>query len=122
MIKNFFKIIDLISPKITLYYEGNKRFPTSIGGFFTIIIFFVGIFCFINQLLSLLNRDINGITYYRKYIDNLGSFEFNNNKDSFFIFANFINYEMKSEFIDLSKIRLIATFSGSTRVNESSFF
>ena len=122
MFKNFFKIIDLISPKITIFYEGNRRYSTKIGAIFTIIIIFVGIYCFINQLLSYLNNDINYIQHYRNYIDNLGSYVFNNSINSFFTFINFLDYSVKNTDIDLNKIRLVATFTSFINVNELSFF
>ena len=122
MVKNYFKAIDFISPKITIFYDGDKRHSTSIGGIFTIIIFSVGIFCFIDQLSSLLNFDINYIQHYRNYISNFGSYEFNNNINSFFIFVNFLDYSIINTNIDLNKIRLIATFKAYTNVNELSFF
>ena len=122
MVKNYFKIIDFISPKITLFYDSDKRYSTTIGGIFTIIILFAGIFCFINQILSLINYDINYIQHYRNYLDNFGPYEFNNNKNSFFIFANFLDSSKKNTIINLNKIRLIATFSTFTNINELSFF
>ena len=124
MVKNLIPIFDFISPKITLFYDGSKRYSTTIGGIFTIIIIFVGIFSFINQLLSFLNYDINGIEYYRKYIDNLASYgyEFNNNKNSIFIFANFLDYSIKKRDIELNKIRLVGIFADSENINNESFF
>ena len=121
MFKNFFKTIDFISPKITLFYEGDRRYSSVIGGIFTTILFFFGFYCFSNQLLSYLNHDINYIQHYRNYIDNI-NYEFNNNINSFFIFGNFLDYSKTNIDIDLNKIRLIATFKSFINVNELSFF
>ena len=121
MFKNLFKIIDFIPPKITLFYEGDRRYSTTTGGIFSIIIIFVGFYTFTNQLISYLNYDINYIQHYRNYIDNLG-YEFNNDINSFFIFVNFLDFSLKNTDIDLNKIRLIATFRSFINVNELSFF
>ena len=59
MVINFLQNIDFISPNITLFYEGKKRFPTMIGGIITIIICFVAIISFSNQLISYLNYEVN---------------------------------------------------------------
>ena len=122
MVKNILRNFDFISPKITLFYEGNRRYSTIIGGIFTLLIILTGVCCFINQILLFANYDINGIVYYRKYLDNLGTYEFNNNKNSIFIFANFFDFSIKNKYIDLSKIRLIGTFPSSSNINNESFF
>ena len=121
MYKNLLKAMDVISPEITLFYEGNRRYSTIIGGIFSIIIIFVGLYSFTNQLISYLNYDIKYIQHYRNYIGNF-DYEFNNDINSFFIFVNFIDYSMANADIDLNKIRLIATFSTFTNINESTFF
>ena len=121
MVINIISNFDFISPKITLFYEGNKRYSTTIGGIFTIIITLVGIFVFINQLFSFLNYDINGIEYYRKYIASLG-YEINNNKNSIFIFINFLDFSLENKDINFNKIRLVGIFSSSSNVNNESFF
>ena len=120
MAANFFQNIDFISPNITLFYEGKKRFPTMIGGIITIIICFVAIISFSNQLISYLNYEVNEIQYYRKYLEDIGTYEFSNNKESMFINVNFLDFYTKAVDINLNKVKLIAIFNSSLIINENS--
>ena len=121
MVKKMLRNIDFISPEITLFYEGNKNYPTAIGGIFTIIIFLVGIISFIYQLISYLNYKVNEVQYYRKYIEDIGIYEFNHNKESMFININYLDYAINRVNINLNKINLIATMDILQRLNENSF-
>ena len=126
MAKNFLPTLDIISPKITLFYDGNKCYSTTIGGILTIIICFATIFEFLNQLLLYLNFDINNILYYRKYVDDFGLYKFNTNKNSLFFYINFIENSHHSQNnlinIDFNKIRLVGLFNGEIKIREESYF
>ena len=121
MVTNFLQNIDLISPKITLFYEGNRRYPTILGGLFTIIICLVIIISFIEQFISFLNYDVKEVQYYRKYLDDIGTYEFNNNKESVFININFLSFYKKPVDIDLNKVMLFASVEPIRTINEESF-
>ena len=122
MPKNYLPMFDFISPKITLFYEGNKRYSSTIGGIFTIIICCVGIYAFIDQILSYINFNINNIQYYRKILNESDAYIFNNDKNSIFFYINILKSVKTSVDIDLSKIRMVGLFSTSVNIRESSYF
>ena len=126
MVKNFFSTLDIISPKITLFYDGNKRYSTNLGGIFTIIVCCAAVFQFLDQLLSYINFDINNIIYYRKYLNEFGPYKINIDKNSLFFYINFIDNTDNSQNniinIDLSKIRLVGLFNGEIKIREESYF
>ena len=125
MARNFLPALDIISPKITLFYDGNKRYSTTIGGIFTIIVCCTGIFEFLNQLFSYINFDIKNILYYRKYFDEFGSYKLNIDKDSLFFYINFIensDYSKNNKLnIDFSKVRLIGLLNVDFKTIEESY-
>ena len=126
MSKNILPSLDIISPKITLFYDGDKRYSTTIGGIFTIIIFLIGILEFFNQLFSYINFDVNNILYYRKYLNEFGSYKLNIDKNSLFFYINFIeNINHSQNYLinfDFSKIRLVGLFNSEIKLTEESFF
>ena len=126
MAKNFFSALDIISPKITLFYDGNKRYSTAIGGFLTIFVSCAAIFELLNQIFSYINFDVNSIIYYRKYLNGFGPYKINIDKNSLFFYINFIDNTDNSQNniinIDLSKIRLVGLFNGEIKIREESYF
>ena len=124
--KNFLPTLDIISPKITLFYDGDKRYSTTIGGIFTTIIFCIGIFEFFSQLFSYLNFDINNILYYRKNLGDFVSYKLNIDKNSLFFYINFKENSDHSQnnliYVDFSKIRLIGLFNSEIKIREESYF
>ena len=122
MIKNYLPLFDTISPKITLFNNGDRRYSTTIGGIFTIIIYCVGIYGFINQLFSYINFDIDNIQYYRKTLDESEPYKLNNDKGSIFIYIDILTPPTVAIDIDLSKIRMIGLFNDTIDIREKSFF
>ena len=103
----FLKQLDMLSPKITLYYKRKNKHASIISGILTIITF-AGILGFILPfIIRFINRE-NPIAYFfNRYVDDIGTFSF---KDS-----NFFNYiqliEGKNRVpidLDFNKIEIMA--------------
>ena len=120
MSNNLLQMLDFISPKITLFYDENKRYSTIIGGIFTIIICCVGIIALISQLFSFIHYDINSIQYYRKILNESDTYKINYDKESVFIYIDILTLPKIST--DLSKIRMVGLFSNSINIREYLYF
>ena len=72
----FLKQLDMLSPKITLYYKRKNKHASIISGILTLITF-AGILGFILPfIIRFINRE-NPIAYFfNRYVDDIGTFSF----------------------------------------------
>lgn len=77
MVTNFIKKLDILSPPITLYYEGKEKhssIPSSILSVLaTIIVFIFGIIF----ILECINKEKPVAYFFNHYVENIGSFPLN---------------------------------------------
>ena len=103
----FLRQLDLLSPKITLYYKRKIKHASIISGILTIFTF-ISIFGFaLYYIIRCINRENPTAYFFNRYVDDIGTFSFKN--------LNFFNYiqliegrERKIKDIDLNKIEILA--------------
>ena len=103
----FLRQLDMLSPKITLYYKRKTKHASIISGILTIFTF-ISIFGFaLYYIIRCINRENPTAYFFNRYVDDIGTFSF---KD-----LNFFNYiqliegkERKIKDIDLNKIEILA--------------
>ena len=77
----FLNQLDMLSPRITLYYNRKNKHASIISGFLTIFIF-ESIFCLLlPYIIRYINRENPTAYIFNRYIDDIGTFSF---KDSYF--------------------------------------
>ena len=85
----FLKKCDLISPKITLYYKGEKIHSSIFSGIITIIAY-LSIFLYIlYYIIGFINKKNPTIYYYNRYVNETGNFPLNSS--SIFHYFHLIN-------------------------------
>ena len=102
----FLRKVDMLSPKITLYYKRKNVHVSAISGVLTIIAYgFIFIFACI-YFNRYINRENLSAYYYNRYIKDIGTFSFDN-----FNFFNFVQIKKgngrKTIDIDFDKIEII---------------
>ena len=86
--------LDLLSPTITLFYNGNKRHSSGISSILTIImIFSSGIYVFY-LMYNIINHNISNFMFYKNYLDDAGLYLFN---DTGGIFHYFQIYDYQNQ-------------------------
>ena len=103
----FFKNVDFLTPKITLYYNRKSSHSSIISGILTIISY-LSIFVFgIIYVSKCINRDNPTTYYFNKYVDDVGVFSFND-PVNFFNFIQVINGVNRSNmYPDFDKIEIL---------------
>jgi hypothetical protein len=71
------KSIDFISPKLTLYYYGNRRHTSYFGGILTIIMVFFSSSYIFYLLYNIITHKIRNFMLYRTYIVDVEQFNYN---------------------------------------------
>ena len=90
----FKKHIDYLSPRISLFYEGNKRHNSNVGSILTIImIIFSGIYSFY-LLYNITEHNVSNFMFYKNYLNDAGLYYFN---DTGGIFHFFQLYDYKNQ-------------------------
>jgi hypothetical protein len=84
----FFKKIDTLSPKITLFFFNQTSHSNIISGILTLIIYLIYIICLIYFSLDLILHRNETSNFYNRTIKDAGIFSM---KDSLFHFITFIN-------------------------------
>ena len=87
--------IDILSPRITIYYYGRKRHSSLAGGILTILMILICIIyiCYISSELFI-HKSPNA-QYFRRYMENAGYFQFDN-KGGIFHFFQLYNTKNKN--------------------------
>ena len=70
----FFKNCDLISPKITLYFKGEKIHSSIFSGILTIIAYLTVFGFILYYIIRFIKKKNPTIYYYNKYEDEVGTF------------------------------------------------
>ena len=103
----FLKKFDMLSPKITLYYNKKNIHASPISGVITIIAFLFILTFGILGLISCLYRKEPIIYFAERYIKDVGTFSFNDSYN-FFNFIQIVNIKNRSNLeIDFNKIEII---------------
>ena len=100
--------IDMLSPKITLYYKQKNTHASIISGILSIIAYSLIISFTITYFIRYINKE-NPIAYFfNRYIEDIGTFSF---KDNFFFnYMKLINVKTREPIqIDFDKIEIIGT-------------
>ena len=80
----FLKAMDMLSPKITLYYKRKDTHASAISGFFTIISYIVIITFGVIYFIRYIKRENPTAYSFNRYVNDAGIFSF--------IDSNFFNY------------------------------
>ena len=103
----FLQKFDMLSPKITLYYNKKNIHASAISGVITIIAFVFILTFGILGLISCLYRKEPIIYFAERYIKDVGTFSFNDSYN-FFNFIQIVNIKNRSNLeIDFNKIEII---------------
>ena len=102
----FFRKIDMLSPKITLYYKQKNTHTSIISGILTIIAYsIIFIYGFLYSL-NYINREDPIAYYFNRYVDDIGTFSFNDSY--FFHYIQLIRSGSRETIdIDFKKIEII---------------
>ena len=105
------ELIDILSPRITIYFYGRKRHSSIAGGFLTLLMFIICIIyiCYISS--ELFTHKSPNSQYFRRYMEDAGYFTFDDKGGIFHFFQlynssneNFIgNYNKKYVRIIMSR-------------------
>ena len=101
----FFRNIDMLSPKITLYYKQKNTHTSIISGILTIIAFSLIISLTIIYFIGYINKENPTAYFFNRYIDDIGTFSFSENY--FFNYVQFISSRRDVKQIDFNKIEII---------------
>ena len=102
----FLKTFDIISPKVTLYYKGEKSHTSIISGIITIIGCFIILILGIIDFVNCLKKKNPTAYYFNRYIEDIGDFYIN--KTSLFNYIQLINMRSREPVdIDYDKIEII---------------
>ena len=110
----FLREIDMLSPKITLYYKQKNTHASAISGILTIISYSIIISFSIMYFIGYISKDNPPAFFFNRYIDDIGTFSFSENY--FFNYVKFINVRNRKEIqIDFDKIEIIGI---NTTIND----
>lgn len=88
------RIIDFLSPEITLFYYGHRRHATIFGSILTLLLCFISIFYIAYLIINISHHEISSYIFYRSYIPNISHYYFN---DTSGIFHYFQLYDTKTK-------------------------
>ena len=105
----FLRNFDLLSPKITLYYKKKGIHASIISGILTIIAIAFIISFSIIYIIGCINKENPTSYYFNRYIDDIGTFSFNNKGDkNFFHYIQLTKMRPREQKeIDFNKIEII---------------
>ena len=69
--------LDLLSPKITLFYYGNKRHKSQVGAILSIIMVLLSTIYISYLILNIFNHKLSSFIFYKTYITDAGQYNFN---------------------------------------------
>ena len=104
---DFFSKIDIISPLITLYYEGRPSHPSIFSGLLSIISYLL-MLCFASYyLFQYLKKENPTAFFFNRYVEDAGNFPLNSS--SIFSFLQLVNTSQESKIIaiDFDSVRFI---------------
>ena len=98
--------IDMLSPKITLYYKQKNTHASVISGILTIIVCTLIITFATIYFVRYVNKENPTAYFYNRYIDDIGTFSFKENH--FFNFVQLVNGRSREIIeIDFNKLEII---------------
>ena len=115
----FLKNFDLISPKITLYYKGEKNHTSIISGVITIICCLITLVLGIIDLVNCVKMKNPTAYFFNRFVEDIGDFYIN--KTSLFNYIQLINMRSREPVdIDYTKIEIIGiNISLDTVINKN---
>ena len=100
--------IDMLSPKITLYYKQKNTHASVISGILTIIVYSFIISFIIIYFKDYINKENPTAYFFNRYVDDIGKFSFS--KNYFFNYVRLINSKSREEVpFDFDKVEIIGT-------------
>ena len=101
------KHAEYLSPRISLFYEGNKRHSSNVGSIMTIIMIILsGIYIFY-LVFNITEHNISNFMFYKNYLKDAGQYYFNNTGG---IFHYFQLYDYKNQKYGLYNKKYIRIF------------
>ena len=101
----FFRRIDMLSPKITLYYKQKNTHASIISGILTIIALSLIITFTVMYFIRYVNRENPTAYFFNRYINDIGTFSLSENH--FFNYVQLISSEREIKQIDFNKIEIV---------------
>ena len=103
------KWIDCISPKLTLYYYGNRRHPSYFGGILTLITVFLSSSYVFYLLYNVFTHQISNFMYYRSYIVDVEQFNYNDSTGIYHFFQLYDTHNKSFGVYNSKYIRIFMT-------------
>ena len=103
----FFEKVDLLSPKITLFYKYKKRHSSPIGGFLTSLMVIICILFILKFLIGLFMHTSPTVIFYRKYERDLSKYSFDSSSINHLIWLNNNYNDSFKPIINTKAIRVI---------------
>ena len=88
------KELDFLSPKITLFYYGNRRHKSQVGAILALIMVLLSTIYISYLILNIFKHKISNFIFYKTYITDAGQFKFN---DTTGIYHYFQLYDLKNK-------------------------
>ena len=103
----FLRQIDMLSPKITLYYNKKNIHASAISGILTIIAFLLILSFGLLDFIKCIYRQNPTTYFFQRYAKDIGTFAFNES-NNFFNYIQIINIKNQSNIdIDFNKVEII---------------
>jgi len=117
------KELDFLSPKITLFYYGNKRHKSQVGAILAIIMVLLSTIYISYLILNIFNHKLSSFIFYKTYITDAGQYNFN---DTTGIFHYFQIYDLQNKVYEQYNSKYIRIFMSrlykSYQNNQASLF
>ena len=98
----FLRKVDMLSPKITLYYKQKNTHASVISGILTIIVCTLIITFATIYFVRYANKENPTAYFYNRYIDDIGTFSFKENHFFNFVQLSSVSHISATEFSDHS--------------------
>ena len=117
------KELDFLSPKITLFYYGNKRHQSQVGAVLALIMLLLSTIYISYLILNIFNHKLSSFIFYKTYITDAGQYNFNDTTGIYHYFQlydlqNRIYTKYNSKYIRIFMSRLYKSYQN----NQASLF
>ena len=110
------KKFDFLSPKISLFYNGNKRHTSNVGSILTIMMIFLSGLYIFYLIYNIARHNFSNFMFYKNYLNDVGYYAFN---DTGGIFHYFQLFDYKTLTFGEYNSKYIRIFM--TRINYKNF-